>query len=349
MGKFFNGRVRKDRATLIKYGIIAAGVLLIIILFVLIAAGKNKNDDVILELKDEVTVEVNGEMPTVMDFFNKFENFDEELVSIEDFDITTVGSYSVTVIAEGHGEEEITVNVVDTISPQLTLRSVEIESGEEYYVYDFLDTCEDNSLGDCIVEYYSESLDQNGNPIDYSSFTEDGKYLIKIIAKDESGNTSSPVETYLTIGDGTAEPEPVACIYGDLTINTETHYYPIAVIVGDKVNNCALNRDLWDSASVQTPVNNFYQEDYTRLKNQLEPLIKEEFPTGAKTVVYPHYIAVLNNDLTGLVGYAVYVEVFIADYNTTEAVDSDENLKVSYYLRSDRTREYEINKFDLSE
>ena len=79
MGKFFNGRVRKDRGTLIKYGIIAAGVLLIIILFVLIAAGKNKKSDVVLELKDSVDFEVNSEWPEVMDFFTKFENFDENL------------------------------------------------------------------------------------------------------------------------------------------------------------------------------------------------------------------------------------------------------------------------------
>lgn len=350
MGKFFNGRVRKDRGTLMKYGIIAAGVLLIIILFILIAAGKNKKSDAILELKDSVDIEVNSEWPEVLDFFTKFENFDESLVEIGDFDITTVGEYTVTITAEGHGSEDIIVNVVDTTAPELVLQDVEIPSGGEYDIEDFIESCSDNSEGECIVEYYTEALDQDGNPIDYSSFTKDNKYLIKIIAKDESGNTTQPQDIYLTIGEGETPTQPIACSYGDLTVNTETHYYPLAVVVGDQNTGCALNRDLWDSASVQTPVNTFYENDYKRLQTQLkDDVLKVNFPNGAKIVAYPHYIAVLNNDLSGLVGYAIYVKVFIADSTSTDQVDSDENLKIAYYLRIDGTREYEVNKYDLGE
>ncbi|MBE6155751.1 MAG: hypothetical protein E7164_03235 [Firmicutes bacterium] len=351
MGKFFNGKVRKDRGTLIKYGIIAAGVLLIIILFVLISAGKNKNKDVVLELNEVVTVEVNGEYPAIKDYFSKFENFDEKLVDITDFDITTVGEYTVTVTAEGYGSEDITVNVIDTTAPELVLKNVEIESGDTYYIEDFIHTCEDNSNTECIVEYYTESFDQTGNPIDYSSFTEDGKYLIKIIAKDESDNTSDPKDVYLTIGNDEqpVEPEPVTCTYGDLTINRETHYYPIAVVVGDQINNCALNRDLWDSATIQAPVKTFYQNDYERLKIQIKAELEKEFPKGAKIVAYPHFIGVLNAELKGLVGYAVYVKVYVAPADTSGQVDSDENLRLAYYLRSDKTREYEINKYNLAE
>lgn len=351
MGKFFNGRVRKDRGTLIKYGIIAAGVLLIIILFVLIAAGKNKKSDVVLELKDSVDFEVNSEWPEVMDFFTKFENFDENLITIGDFDITTVGSYTVTITAEGQGSEDITVNVVDTTAPTLELQDLKLNSGDVYDIQDFIVSCEDNSGGECIIEYYSESVDQDGNKIDYSSFTKDGKYTVKIIAKDETGNSTDAQDITLTIGDGQSvvEPNPIACNYGDLTVDTDVHSYPVAVIVGDQVNNCAINRDLWDSASIQTPVNSFYDEDYARLKTQLKPILTEKFPNGAKTVVYPHYVAVLNKELTGLVGYAIYVEVFIADAKTTGQVDSDENLTLTYYIRSDKSREYEINKFNVAE
>lgn len=352
MGKFFNGKVRKDRGTLIKYGVIAAGVLLIIILFVLIAAGKNKKSDVVLELKDSIDIEVNSEWPETLDFFTKFENFDENLVTIGDFDITTIGEYTVTITAEGQGSADIIVNVVDTTPPALTLQDLEIESGGVYEISDFWLTCEDNSGGDCIVEYYTESIDQDGNPIDYSSFTEDGKYSVKIFAKDETGNASEVQTVSLTIGSGDnpiKNPNPVVCNYGDLTVNTEKHYYPVAVIVGDEVNGCAINRDLWDSASVQNPVNDLYDSDYKRLKEQLQPSLEEAFPNGAKIVAYPHYIAVLNSEIKGLVGYAIYVEVFVADASSTEQVDSDENLKIAYYIRSDKTREYEINKFDLDE
>ena len=353
MGKFFNGKVKKDRSTLIKYGVIAAGVLLIIILFLLIAAGKNKKSNVILELKDSIDIEVNSEWPKKMDFFTKFENFDENLVTIGDFDINTVGKYTVTVSAEGQGTADITINVVDTTPPVLTVKDLEIPSGGVYEISDFWVSCEDNSGGDCIVEYDTTSTDQNGIPIDYSAFTNDGKYIVKIFAKDESGNPSEIQKANLTIGDPngeiTPEPPQVVCNFGDLTIDTNKHYYPLAVVVGDEINNCAINRDLWDSASVQTPVNNLYDTDYTRLKNQLKPALEEHFPNGAKIVAYPHYIAVLNTEIKGLVGYAIYVEVFVADAASTEQVDSDENLKLSYYIRSDKTREYEINKFDLEE
>ncbi|MBE6148915.1 MAG: hypothetical protein E7167_05490 [Firmicutes bacterium] len=350
MGKFFNGKVRKDRGTLIKYGVIAAGVLLIIILFVLIAAGKNKKSDVVLELKESFDIEVNSEWPEKMDFFTKFENFDENLVTIGDFDITTVGEYIVTVTAEGQGSAEIKVNVVDTTPPVLTLQDLEIESGGIYEISDFLLTCEDNSGGDCIVEYYSESLDQYGNPIDYASFTEDGKYSIKILAKDETGNASDIQSVNLTIGAGqSTEPTPAVCNYGDLTVNTNKHYYPIAVIVGDEINGCALDRDLWDNDTVQSPVNALYDADYTRLKTQLQSALEKNFPNGAKIVAYPRYISILNAEVKGLVGYAIHVKVYVADASSTGPVDSDENLKLSYYIRSDKTREYEINKFDIAQ
>ncbi|MBQ6841405.1 MAG: hypothetical protein IJO63_04760 [Bacilli bacterium] len=350
MGKFFNGKVKKDRGTLIKYGVIAAGVILIILLFVLIAAGKNKKSDIVLELKETITFEVNSDWPEADVFFTKIENFDTNLISFTDFDISTVGEYTVTVTAEGQGSEDVTVNVVDTTAPVLELQDLVIPTGGSYSIQDFFLNCEDNSDKECFLEYDTTAIDQNGNPIDFSAYTADGKYVIKIIAKDETGNATEPQSVNLTIGnESSVTPLPSNCSYGDLTVNTDTHNYPIAVIVGDEINGCALNRDLWDSASVQTPVNDFYKKDYERLETQLKPVLKEEYPNGAKIVAYPHYVAVLNKDLKGLVGYAIYVKVYAADSTSDAQVDSDANLILSYYLRSDKTREYDVNKFKLDE
>lgn len=355
MGKFFNGKVKKDRGTLIKYGVIAAGIVLIILLFVLIAAGKNKNNNVVLTLKDTVTFEVNSEWPTAEDFFAEIENFDINEITFSDFDITTVGEYTVTITAGDQGSDEITVNVVDTTAPNLEIKDVTIPSGGVYEIVDFLVSCDDNSGDECILEYDSTSIDQNGNPIDFGSYTEDGQYTIKIVAKDPTGNITEAKAVKLLIGDGSSEqgPEgpknPTVCQYGDLTINTDNHPYPVAVIVGDEINGCALNRDLWDSASVQTPVNNFYMDDYKRLESQLRDVLKAEYPNGAKIVAYPHYIAILNKDVTGLVGYAIEVNVYVADYESEGAIDKPENLLMSYYLRSDKTRDYSVNEYSIPE
>jgi len=346
MGKFFNGKVKKDRTTLIKYGAIAGGILLIIILIIIIAASKNKKDAV-LELKDTIDVEINGKMPEVKDYFNKFENFDEDKVEIEEYSNTALGSFEITITAEDIGSENITVNIVDTTAPTLVLKDVIVPSGSTYSIENFIEKCEDNSEGECIAEFYTESVDQNGNPIDYSSYTKDDKYLIKIIAKDESGNITKPQDIYLTIGRD-VEVDLTNCLYGGLTVNEELYDYPMAVIVGDQNSGCAINRDLWDSKNVQNPVNYVYTQDNNKLKKDLESILQEEYPNGAKIVAYPHYIAILNEEVTGLVGYAIYVNVYIADANTTEKVDSDENLMVAYYLNSDMTREYDINKFNLA-
>lgn len=349
MGKFFNGKVKKDRGTLIKYGVIAAGIILIILLFSLIAAGRNKKSNVVLELKETVQFEVNSEWPSVDQFFNKIENFDKDLITIGDFDITTVGTYNVTVSADGQGDADITVEVVDTTVPEIVLNDVIIESGEIYSIEDFVESCEDNSGSECIIEYYTESLDQHGNPIDYSAFENDGKYLIKIIAKDESGNATEPKDIYLTIGNENALP-PTACQYGNLEYNKVIHTYPIAVIVGDQNSKCALNRDLFDNSTIQKPVEILKNKDYDRLKKQLTPILQDQYPNeSATTTVFPEYIAVLNAEQKGLVGFALQVKVYVAPKSYEGAIDTNNNLALSYYVRSDGTRDYEVNIFDIEE
>lgn len=346
MGKFFNGRVKKDRTTLIKYGAIAGGALIILILIILIASGKNKNNAV-LDLKDSIDVEINGKMPKVKDYFSKFENFDVKDVTVEEYTNTALGSFTITIKAEGQGSGSIKVNIVDTTAPELTVKDVVIPSGGTYSITDFVDKCEDNSKGECIAEFYSDQVDQNGNPVDYSAYTKDNEYTIKIVAKDESGNVSKPQEAKLKIGTGIPSV-PTNCLFGDLTVNEEVYDYPMAVSVGDKSTGCAINRDLWDNKVVQKPVDDFYAKDHTKLKADLDEVLKSEFPNGAKIVAYPHYIAILNESLTGLVGYAVYVNVYIAPADSTSRVDTDENLMLAYYLNSDGTRNYDINLFELS-
>ena len=351
MGRFFNGKVKNnmDKNTLIRYGVIAGGVLLIVIILILIIsnAGGKKGT---ITLNPEVVVEVNTEFPEKAKFFSKIEDFDLNDIEIDfaDADISEVGTYKVTVTAKGRGSEQVDLKVVDTTAPSLTAKALTIAYGEPYYVEDFVDSCSDNYDKECMIEYYEGNVDQYGNKVDYSSFIDPGRYTIVIIAKDENGNISEPQTTSLVIeNEGDVPDRPVECKFGGLEVSDDISY-PVAVIVGDKTSQCAVDRDVWDDEDVQKPVNEFYNSDYDRLKVQLTPILEDEYPKGAKIVAYPHYVAVLNKDLTGLVGYAIYVKVYIADGDAQGSIDTTDNLKIAYYLRDDKTREYDVNAFDLA-
>lgn len=355
MGKFFNGKVKNDKEKYIKLGVIGGGVLLIIIIIMMIMANNRAGKNAVLTLKESLDVEVNTELPDKMDYFSEFENFDKEKVTVDDsgVDIKTVGVYEVTVSAKGLGEEDVVVNVVDKTAPTLVTKNLNLETGEYYSAEDFVNSCTDNYDEGCTVEFFTGGKDQNGNPIDYSSYTLEGTYTVMIIAKDESENTTEAKSATLVIGKGgnggggTVVP-PANCSYGDLTVKTDLPY-PIAVIVGDKNSNCALDRDLWDNDNTKAPAVTFYQQDFERLKTQLGDTLKEKFPNGAKTVVKPNYITVLNQSTKGLVGYAIYVKVYIMDATSSGEVMVESNLKMSYYLRSDKTRDYDVNVYDITQ
>lgn len=354
MGKFFNGRVSTNRSSLIKYGIIGGSILLIIILFVVIACNKgDTNTGANLELHQSIDIEINSDWPDKLDYFSKFENYNVDLISVDygsDFTTEEVGTYKVLVHISDEQSKEVTVNVKDTIAPVMYVHDYEIEYGEEYGIQDFVESCSDNSKKDCIVMYDDTALDQNGNIIDFSSFTEQNTYTIKLFAKDDAGNASEIQKVTLTIGEGSNPDDPqipTDCNYGDLNVDTSKYNYPVAVVVGDESTGCALNRDLWDNEISQAAVNEVYNQDYARLKTQMASVLETNYPNGAKIVAYPHYIAILNKDLKGLVGYAIYVKVYVVDASSEGQVDADSNLKLSYYLNSDKSRLYIVNSYSL--
>ena len=347
MGKFFNGKIKKDRSTLIKYSIIAVGIFIIILLFILISIKNSKKPKANIDIKDELIVEINDDWPEKEDFFDKIENYSIDLVTVDynDFDVTEVGEYTVTVDAEGITNKKVNVKVVDTTAPTLILKEVKIPLGMDYKIDDFIDICSDNSGKECTYEYYTGMQDAQGNPIDYSSFTQEDTYIIKIYAYDESGNQTEVQDTKLTIGDGGTIYSD--CTYGDLSVDITKVSYPIAVIVGSESLNCALDASLWNDERVQVSVNNLYMKDYENLKTELKAIFRAQNRGETKVVAYPHYIAVLNKQGTGLVGYAIYVKVYIVDKNYSGQIDTNDNLAISYYINSDGTRKYETNTYDL--
>lgn len=345
MGKFFRGKIQRDRTSLIKYAIMAIAALVILILFIAVLV-KSRKPKTEITLLDNLRFEVNSGTPDVNDILD-VKNYDARKIKIDygDFDITKVGRYNVKISSDKMDTKTVQLEVYDETPPTLKLKSVTMAVGEELSIDKFIESCEDNSKEECQYEYASGLTDANGNVLDYRDYVQDGSYTVKIIAKDPSGNATKPQEANLIIGQG-APQDGSTCQYGNLIISPSRLKYPLAVVVGDQNTNCAVDKNLWNNSSVQAPVNDFYNKDIQNLKPDLESKIKSEFPNGASIKAYPHYIALLNDSLSGLVGYAVYVKIYVAPQNESN-VEQDKYLVAAYYLNSDGTRKYENNKYNL--
>lgn len=218
---------------------LSALVLIIVIIIVILATKNNEPEKPIepaipkFELKDELTIEAGSPLPDITDYFNELENIDineimitypdefelnydtslcseeeiEEIYSeeepkyeghdcVENY-LVTPATYGITIELQ---EEEHTVNLIveDTRVPVLTTKDVEIYEDDTYEIEDFIDTCFDIT-GDCEVSYYTKDTNEEGEVIDYSNITGVGEHTIKIVATDNYGNVTDPVESTLTI------------------------------------------------------------------------------------------------------------------------------------------------------
>lgn len=226
---------KKDKVKWLIVGVVA--LVFILLLIILIMANKkpskvNVSDGKpVFELKDELVVEAGNALPSVIDYFKKLENIDVNDIKIvypEDFEISydnsacsdedndkmdaganiddfacvekslkTTATYGITIIVQ---DKEYTVRLVvtDTSAPILSLKDVEIYSGNVYQVEDFISFCVD-ATGTCKSAFYEGDVDESGNLIDYSKYTNPGEYRVKIYAMDDYDNVSEPMEARLKI------------------------------------------------------------------------------------------------------------------------------------------------------
>ena len=188
-------------------------------------------------VKSKKEVEINTAMPSILEFFSSLENIalsdisisydknftyqenldkcsDEEKALIEKIRTEnkedTKGSdpfACIAIIPDKLGTYEITINildkkvktklvVVDKTAPDFETKDLTISNEESYNVKSFVTSCTDNSKEECIIDFYTPL---RGEKIDYGSYKEPGEYIVKIIAKDRSGNTSNPKEAKLVI------------------------------------------------------------------------------------------------------------------------------------------------------
>ena len=228
---------KKDRLKWLIIGL--SVLVIIIIIIIVILANRNNDptpDDPVVptfELKQELIVESGSPLPEVTDYFNTLENIDVNAINItypDEFELSyntslcteeeiaeiysdeepnfegyecvenyllTPATYGITLELFG---EEYTVNltVEDTTAPVLVTQNVEIYEGDSYEIEDFITSCYDVT-SDCEITYYTEDTFDDGEAIDYSDITSPGEHTVKIVATDNYGNTSDPVEATLTI------------------------------------------------------------------------------------------------------------------------------------------------------
>lgn len=228
---------KKDRLKWLIIG--ASALVLIIIVIIVILATRNNEPEEIdpaipkFEVKEELVIEAGSSLPEVTDYFDTLENIDVDEIKItypdefelsydtslctaeeveqiyssdepnfDDYDcvenyLLTPATYGITIELQG---EEYTVNLIieDTREPVLILQNIEIYEGDTYELEDFISSCFDVT-SECDIAYYTEDKDEDGNAIDYSNITEIGEHPIKIIATDDYGNTTEPIEATLTI------------------------------------------------------------------------------------------------------------------------------------------------------
>ena len=228
---------KKDKLKWLIIGL-SALVLIVIIIVIILVTRNNEPEPVTpavprFEIKEELTIESGSDLPEATDYLDVLENIDTDEIEIvypDEFELSydtsycsedeineiysgetpnfeeqdcvepylmTPATYGITVILQ-ETEYTVTLNVVDTTAPILTTSNVEIYEGDTYTLEDFVYSCYDIT-SECDIAYYTGDTDDEGTEIDYSAITDVGTHTVKIIATDDYGNISDPIEATLTI------------------------------------------------------------------------------------------------------------------------------------------------------
>ena len=334
--KFFNRKVKKKPSMSLKTLIVLAIIVLLIIITVIyilkVQSNNTKLKNATIEMREKVIIEIGSDYPDKTLFFTKLENVKEEdiKVSYSKANINKVGNYTITINIYDK-KYTSTLEVVDNTSPELTVKNITIKKGDTYSALDFVNKCIDNSNDECIVEFYTASVDQDGNELDYSKYTQEGTYSVLIIAKDTSGNSTAPISALLTIGESTSSVKPTNCKYGNNVYDTSS-----ILSIDVTENGCALDLNLYKSETILTGVNSIIKAEQEKLQKEFSTL-----NLGVNDIyLYNNIDSVLNTTGTGLVGYTIKIELSINKDGKNEIIES-------YILNKDGSRVYSINKYNL--
>ncbi len=324
--KFFNKKVYNKRKNILSIVIISICVVGIIASFIITSTLTNRTpEDAVIKIKNTIYIDLFGDVPNDEVFFEELKNVDEDKIEIdfEDIDTEKVGKYDIEVKVYNK-KYDVTVEVIDEVAPELVLKDLNISNEETYKASDFVEKCSDNSKEKCDISFYSDGVDQNGNKVDYSKYSTNGTYEIKISASDESGNQTVLSTKLIINNDATTE----TCAYGNLEYDQAN---TLAYIVGS--NNCAIDLNLYQDESMRKPVIDIAETETNKLKTDINSI-----PDLTENLTINREInAILNNTGNGLVGYTLMFEV----------LESDGTLVVKYYINLEGNRVYVENPLGI--
>lgn len=325
--KFFKEKVYSRRRNTINYIIIGCCVVGVVIFFMFTSTLNTESDiKYEVEVLDSVSLTVNSDEPNNSIFFKQVVGVEIDSIQIDYslVDFNKVGTYIVK--AYVHNDTfDLNLNIIDVNSPDVTTKDFSIEYEEDYKVEDFIKECIDNSNEDCNYEFYTGSVDPYGNPIDYSKYTEEGTYEIKIRIYDNYENDIVKTVS-LKIGDlgGLA-----TCDFGNLDYNDDE--FILADIIG--TNGCAIDLNLYQDDTVRANIASIADTESKKLKAEIDLI--ENLP--GNLVINRSIGAVLNSSGYGVIGYSLYIE----------ALDGNGNVIVSYNLNLDGKRIFLENPYEL--
>lgn len=331
--KFFNTKVKNRRKNMIKTIVIISIVLVLVfslIIFILIKnTGKEPTNKLLV--KREVSIEINETLTDEMFFSTKNPNLkDIQITYPDDFSTSKLGTYEIT-IKSGNDTFLSKLNVIDTTAPNLELKELNLNPFRFYTIEDFIKSCSDNSNETCQYKYYEAKNDQN-ELIDYEHYIKKGKYEIKIVAYDSSGNETVK-KTTLTIENGKSETTQETCEFGDNVYDTKNY-----VLASDITNNsCALNPTLYQDETITKNVNNMLSVETKRVKKDLDNLKLEGTIALNRTIN-----VVMNTSNKGLVGFEIVFTVTLSKDNNNEVI-------LEYKLNNNSKRIFIVNKYSLTE
>ena len=326
--RFFIEKVPSNNNSLLRIIIVLACIIGVIICFVIISnLARNSHKNAVYEINDVTYVPLNSKLEDKTIFFKELKNVKEKDIKIDTSkaDLTKSGKYNIRVSLYNNSYDVI-MEVVDSESPEVTVKDINIENGYKYTAADFVESCVDNSLEECQYKFYDLATDQDGNKIDYSSYTANGEYTIQIQAFDSAENETAPVTAKLTIGTP-SESGDILCKYGNNDYDTEK--YILATYITD--NNCSVDLNLYNDKKISAAAEKIMANETTKLKKEFESLRVYKAITLNRDAQ-----AVINKDQTGIVGYTVHMELLV-----------DNKIVESYYVDLEGQRIYSVNEYNL--
>lgn len=323
-------------------------------------ATKKENNVKVVEktkpiFKETYDIEIYAELPKVNEIVENYEDVktNNDHITYEDKNLnenkyTEIGKYN-AIIFVNNKEYSTVINIVDSKGPELEVKDLTINEGNSYKINDFIASCTDNSLSECVYKYTDNANENKTTP---------GTYMIEIVATDKYGNESGKKIAKLTIkakevkpsnqtkptnqtkpsnqtkpGNQTTKPveqksqEPT-CEFGSLNF---TDKLPIGYSVLS--NNCPIDKQNAKSDTYAKRAKQLSDEDIEKLKQDFKDK-NINLSADLQIDINPAF----NDENKGLLGYTILVT--IKDRATKD-------VKVQYALRQDKSRMYTVNKVGL--